>query len=39
MSNEPTDTEPTHDEFTLDPDEVEFGLPRGDGLEPAAPKQ
>jgi len=24
MSNEPTDTEPTHDEFTPDPDEVEY---------------
>ena len=24
MSEEPTDTEPTHDEFTLDPDEVEY---------------
>ena len=24
MSNEPTDTEPTHDEFTPSPDEVEF---------------
>ena len=24
MSNEPTDTEPTHDEFTPDPNEVEF---------------
>lgn len=24
MSNEPTDTEPTHDEFTPDPDDIEF---------------
>ncbi|CDK39361.1 hypothetical protein [Halorubrum sp. AJ67] len=24
MSNEPTDTEPTHDEFTPDPDEIEY---------------
>jgi len=24
MSDEPTDTEPTHDEFTPDPDEVEY---------------
>ena len=24
MSEEPTDTEPTHDEFTPDPDEVEY---------------
>jgi predicted transcriptional regulator len=24
MSNEPTDTEPTHDEFTPDPDEVAY---------------
>jgi len=24
MSNDPTDTEPTHDEFTPDPDEVEY---------------
>ena len=24
MSNEPTDTEPTHDEFTPDPDEAEY---------------
>ncbi|EMA56898.1 HVO_A0114 family putative DNA-binding protein [Halorubrum kocurii] len=24
MSNEPTDTEPTHDDFTPDPDEVEY---------------
>ena len=24
MSNEPTNTEPTHDEFTSDPDEVEY---------------
>ena len=24
MSNEPTDAEPTHDEFTPDPDEVEY---------------
>ena len=24
MSNEPTDTEPTHDEFTPDPSEVEY---------------
>ncbi|WP_277542872.1 HVO_A0114 family putative DNA-binding protein [Haloarcula laminariae] len=24
MSNEPTDTEPTHDEFTSGPDEVEY---------------
>jgi len=24
MSNDPTDTEPTHDEFTPSPDEVEF---------------
>ena len=24
MGDEPTDTEPTHDEFTPDPDEVEY---------------